>query len=186
MRSKRRVFLILSLGFMASSCSGMFAVGHEDFACSASEQGGVCASIDYVYENREELYKNLNGKGVFRFPLNTDYELVVVGKGERRKLPMKECEKQCDPIDGCTEEDLKPCKEGVVVPRVFRVRATPEKEVKDVPAPVKEEDWVQRIWVEPYVDAEGNFVEGHFIYTVVKRGRWLLPEGKPAPEAEVR
>ncbi len=167
----------------------MFAIGHEDFACSASQQGGVCAGIDYVYENKEELFRGSTGgspQGAFKFRLNSDYDLFLIGKGKRVKLPMEECEKYCDPVDGCTDEDLKPCKEGKVVPEVYRLRRTPDREVKDVPVPVKEEDWVQRIWIAPYVDAKGNFVEGHFIYTVVRKGRWLLPEGEPALKPEER
>lgn len=39
--------------------------------------------------------------------------------------------------------------------------------------PIRYGETVQRIWVTPYEDAEGNYHDDSTLYTVVKKGRWI-------------
>lgn len=36
------------------SCSAL-NVGHEEFRCQGTDKGGVCGSVDYIYENKKLL-----------------------------------------------------------------------------------------------------------------------------------
>lgn len=44
-------------------------------------------------------------------------------------------------------------------------------------APLRYGETVQRIWIAPYEDREGNYHQDNYLYTVVKEGHWIgLPE----------
>lgn len=39
--------------------------------------------------------------------------------------------------------------------------------------PIRSNESVQQIWIGPYEDAIGNYHEPSYLYTVVKKGRWI-------------
>lgn len=39
--------------------------------------------------------------------------------------------------------------------------------------PLRYGETVQRIWVTPYEDSEGNYHEDSTLYTIVKKGHWI-------------
>lgn len=43
-------------------------------------------------------------------------------------------------------------------------------------APIRYGETVQRIWIAPYEDTEGNYHQDNLIYTIMKGGHWI---GKP-------
>jgi len=45
--------------------------------------------------------------------------------------------------------------------------------------PVRLEEEIQRIYIFPYKTKDGNLIEGHYIYTVVKPARWLYFVDQP-------
>jgi type IV conjugative transfer system lipoprotein TraV len=49
---------------------------------------------------------------------------------------------------------------------LYRPAGAPQK-------PVRLEEQIQRIYIFPYQTKDGNLIEGHYIYTVVKPARWL-------------
>lgn len=44
-------------------------------------------------------------------------------------------------------------------------------------APIRSNESVQQIWIGPYEDVSGDYHEPSYVYTVVKKGRWI---GEPA------
>lgn len=52
------------------------------------------------------------------------------------------------------------------------------EEYPDVPKPVRVGEQIQRIYLDPYSDKSNNYITGHFVFKVVKEGRWLLPDGR--------
>ena len=40
-------------------------------------------------------------------------------------------------------------------------------------APLRYGETVQRIWVAPYEDTEGNYHQDSLMYSIVKRGHWI-------------
>jgi len=47
--------------------------------------------------------------------------------------------------------------------------------------PIRLEEEIQRIYIFPYKTKDGNLIEGHYIYTVVKPARWLYFVSQPPP-----
>lgn len=43
-------------------------------------------------------------------------------------------------------------------------------------APIRYGETVQRIWIAPYEDTEGNYHQDNLIYTIMKDGHWI---GRP-------
>lgn len=46
-------------------------------------------------------------------------------------------------------------------------------------APLRYGETVQRIWVAPYEDTEGNYHQDNLMYAIVKRGHWIGAPLKP-------
>ncbi|MBU0744903.1 MAG: type IV conjugative transfer system lipoprotein TraV [Gammaproteobacteria bacterium] len=44
-------------------------------------------------------------------------------------------------------------------------------------APIRSGESIQQIWIGPYEDITGNYHEPSYVYTVVKKGKWI---GEPA------
>jgi conjugal transfer pilus assembly protein TraV len=44
-------------------------------------------------------------------------------------------------------------------------------------APIRSNESIQQIWIAPYEDANGNYHEPSYVYSVVKNGSWI---GEPA------
>jgi conjugal transfer pilus assembly protein TraV len=42
--------------------------------------------------------------------------------------------------------------------------------------PIRSAESIQQIWIGPYEDANGNYHEPSYLYTVVKKGKWLSEE----------
>jgi len=130
----------------------MLGVGHQSAACETNPESGMCAPVREVYSRTTEREKPGNA-------------LVILREKERTLV----CWTEEDVEYG--EEEV--CKEKI---RVERVHMKPDR-VEEQPVPVRKHERVQRIWIYPYVDRKGNFVEGHFIFTVLEEGKWLLPDG---------
>ena len=151
---KKVLGLTILIPFICS-CASMFAIGHNDFKCKATEKEGMCAPVDKVYET----FKNENvenGKGKV-------YE--VVGK----KLKCRQ--------EVWVDEEVTVCRE-IVIKRE-KIFTYPLKEAGGkVKIPVRRTERIQRVWIYPYVDKSGNFIDGHFIYVVVEEGKWLDSKGR--------
>ena len=169
----KMALLILTAPFLFS-CAKMLSVGHENFKCEATEGAGVCGTMEYVYKNREKLLKGqpVSGvKGDYAVIKGKD-KLVLIGATELKK------ERVCK-YKRIGKRKKKVCK--YRYKRVVRIKKFAdelERPYEDKPVPVREEALVQRIWIYPYVDKSGNFIEGHFIYTIVREGRWLDKRGR--------
>jgi len=50
------------------------------------------------------------------------------------------------------------------------------------PAPIRSAPKILRVWVAPWIDAEGDLHQQSFVYVVVDHGAWAL--GLPAVESE--
>ncbi len=173
---KPRTWLLVCMAPLLFSCAKMLSVGHENFKCEATEGTGVCGTMEYVYENHERLLKEMpeidGTEGGYAVIKGEGNKVVLIGTTELKRV--------------CTEEETDPYEPDVEEEKVCRyVRTVTIKRFKDEldpyedkPVPVREEALVQRIWIYPYVDRSGNLVEGHFIYTIVREGRWLDPRGR--------
>ena len=170
-------FLVTAITPFLFSCAQMLSVGHENFMCEATEGAGVCGTMEYVYKNRHKLLNKdqivVSEGGGYAVIEGEGDKVVLIGTVERKKI----CEerKDIDPYEPDSEEE-KTCRyiSTITVKRYGDEINTYEER----PVPVREEALVQRIWIYPYVDKSGNFVEGHFIYTIIKEGRWLDPRGR--------
>jgi len=171
---KPRTWLLVCMAPLLFSCAKMLSVGHENFKCEATEGTGVCGTMEYVYENHEKLLKKADSA-----PVPGEYTVI---KGEGNKVVLigvREFERVCrtveddDPVE--PEEERVCTYEPKLIIKKFRDELDP---YEDKPVPIREEALVQRIWIYPYVDKSGNLVEGHFIYTIVREGRWLDQRGR--------
>ncbi|HID04958.1 MAG TPA: type IV conjugative transfer system protein TraV, partial [Aigarchaeota archaeon] len=164
-----KVWLLVCTVPLLFSCAGMLSVGHENFKCEATEGTGVCGTMEYVYENHKKLQEEERW----------DY-VTLLGEGNKVVLiGVREFEMVCKTIE---DDDPVEPEEGRVCtykPKLIIKKFKDELDpYKGKPVPVRKEALVQRIWIYPYVDRSGNFVEGHFIYTIVKEGAWLDPRGR--------
>ena len=171
---KRIWVLVATLPFLFS-CAKMLSVGHENFKCEATEGAGVCGTMESVYENRDKLLRSSyipDGKGDYAVIKGEGGKLVLIGKTELRKKKVCKYKK-------IRKRRKKVCK--YKYERFVRIKKFKDKldtAYEDKPIPVMEVPLVQRIWIYPYVDKSGNFVEGHFIYTIVRQGKWLDHRGR--------
>lgn len=149
----RKIGLILSMLPFVVACSSTFGIGHSTFRCEGTDKGGVCASVDKVYQER--------------------YQLV----NENKKTEKTE-KKEKDEIN------TKPCYGGEVKQRETNglCPVAPELQVrviheKPFAEPIRIQPMISKVWIQPYVDKNGNLVDGRYIYVLLKKGGWLLPDG---------
>jgi len=169
-----RVWLLACTAPLLFSCAKVLSVGHENFKCEATEGTGVCGTMEYVYENHEKLLK-----GKERFYLPRDYVTLESEGNKVVLIGVREFEMVCKTVED--DDPVEPEEERVCTykPKLIIKRFKDELDpYEGKPVPVREEALVQRIWIYPYVDKSGNFVEGHFIYTIVREGRWLDSRGR--------
>ncbi|MDQ7082123.1 MAG: type IV conjugative transfer system lipoprotein TraV [Aquificota bacterium] len=170
-----RVWLLACTAPLLFSCAKVLSVGHENFKCEATEGTGVCGTMEYVYENHEKL-QLLNGK-----QSQTQGSYIEI-KGEGNKVVLigvREVVRVCEMVED--DDPIEPEEEMVCTYKPKLVIKKFKDEMDPLPAkpvPVREEALVQRIWIYPYVDKSGNLVEGHFIYTIIREGRWLDHRGR--------
>lgn len=175
---------ILSSALLLQSCSSIFAVGHENFRCQGTDKGGVCAPVDKIYENKEELLETGQIspkveyiKGNLLTGKTTVYEVEEVAQKQNTlDCPVSD-EGICELLGYKKIKKKKIFKPIVELP----LRAKQDK-YNEIPVPVREEALIQRVLVYPYVSRNGNLVSKHFLYVVVRDGRWLSPEGYPYKE----
>jgi len=154
---KRILGLFIAIFPLITSCSSMLSVGHNDFVCKATEKAGMCAPVSEVYS----IYTNKKPQ-VFTFSASSTSKGKMVCKEE---------------LVGDEEEIV--CRE--VKPKIpHKVYSYfPKKvKVKEIKVPVRKTEKIQRVWIFPYVDKKGNFIDGHFIYVVVEEGKWLDYKGR--------
>lgn len=167
-----KVLLTLLITFpLITSCAKMFSVGYESARCEATEGTGVCAPMETVWENRK-LFVNSQetGKGG-EVKIKGEKNKVIVLSGIERKV--KICRTEYDVEEG----EYKVCEVKTKL-ELKRLKHSLDNRLKEIPVPVRRSEIVQRIWIYPYVDSSGNLVEGHFIYVVVEKGKWLDEEGR--------
>jgi len=176
--------LILGVGLLSilSSCSALMP-GHETFRCQGTDKGGICAPVDYIYTNREDI---ANG---FNFSL-------VSGKTDKGKKISKDIvlikketvEQDCKYFgDRCYlgEERSKIVKERKIPVISLPLPSLKKEKYRKFPIPVREEALIQRVLIFPYETKKGNLVQKHFIYVVIRNGRWLSPSGEYIKKLEV-
>ena len=57
-----------------------------------------------------------------------------------------------------------------------RAVVSPDRELPDGSADgLRTREWIARIWIAPFVDAEGVYREGHWVRAVLEPARWRLP-----------
>lgn len=39
--------------------------------------------------------------------------------------------------------------------------------------PLRKKETIQRIWIAPFEDQEGNYHQASYLYTIIKSGRWI-------------
>ncbi|HIP43077.1 MAG TPA: type IV conjugative transfer system protein TraV [Aquifex aeolicus] len=170
-----KVFLTLLITFpLITSCAKMFAVGHENAKCEATEGTGVCAPMEVVWENRklfENSYPRLQAFTYGNVKIKGEKNKVVILSGIERKV--KICKTEYDVEEG----EYKVCRWETKL-ALKRLKHSLDRKLKETPVPVRRSEIIQRIWIYPYVDSSGNLVEGHFIYVVVEKGKWLDEEGR--------
>ena len=181
----------LASAMFLTGCSSMFAVGHENFRCQGTDKGGVCGPVDYIYEHKDELLQknissqvryvdgniaveNLNGK-------TTVYEVKEVVVNEKGGSCPVSDEKACEMMGY-----KKVTKKKILKPIVELPLKAKQDKYNKIPVPVREEALVQRVLVYPYVSKDGNLISKHFIYVVIRSGRWLSPEGIPYKKEETK
>lgn len=148
----RKVLSLVILIPFISSCASMFAIGHNNFRCQATEKEGMCASVETVYGIYAEKRQA---------PISISQETKMVCKeeliGDEEEVVCREVKKK----------GLK---------KVYNLKIS-EKQT-NLRIPVRKTERVQRIWIYPYVDKSGNFIDGHFIYVVIEEGKWLDSQGR--------
>ena len=173
MKAIKFLFGIGASIFLAS-CSAL-TPGHETFRCQGTDKGGICAPVDYIYANKNQIvngtFEKENNKNLNK---NEEYSKDVVLI--KKKIEEKDCALFGDKCY-LGEEKIKVVKEEKI-PLVSLPLPADDGIYKKRPFPVREEALIQRVLIFPYQTREGNLVEKHFIYVVVREGRWLSPSGE--------
>ncbi len=65
------------------------------------------------------------------------------------------------------------------IPVITALKQTVETETVMVPAKTK------KVWVNPYIDDEGNMIEGHYKYVILEESHWALQEITPEPQEQI-
>lgn len=170
-----KVLLTLLITFpLITSCAKMLAIGHENAKCEATEGTGVCAPMETVWENRKLFAKhssNLQASAEGSVKIKGERNKVIILSGIERKV--KICRTEYDVEEGV----YKVCEVKTKL-ALKRLKHSLDNRLKEIPVPVRRSEIVQRIWIYPYVDRSGNLIQGHFIYVVVEKGKWLDEEGR--------
>lgn len=167
----------IGISVFLASCSAL-TPGHETFRCQGTDKGGVCAPVDYIYTHKSEI---VNG-GINNKKTNNKKEYsknIFLIKKEIK-------EEKCDLFNGrcyLGEDSRKVVKEKKI-PIVSLPLPIDDGKYKKLPVPVREEALIQRVLIFPYQTNEGNLVQKHFIYVVVREGRWLSANGEEIKKIE--
>ena len=148
---KMKRLLVLSMIPFITACSSTFGIGYSSFRCEGTDKGGVCAPTDKVYQDRYLL-------------LNQD-EDKKTKKVEKKDSEVIGSNKICEVKQG-QEQSTGLCP--------IQVRVIQEKPFAE---PIRVQPQISKVWIQPYVDKDGNLVDGRYVYVVVKKGGWLLPDG---------
>ncbi len=68
-------------------------------------------------------------------------------------------------------------KSGAKKVETINIRLSDASDLEKIPVPVRRTEQVQRILIEPFTDAYGNKIDRFWVYTVIKDGEWLEPDG---------
>ncbi|MBP9854911.1 MAG: TraV family lipoprotein [Candidatus Omnitrophica bacterium] len=66
------------------------------------------------------------------------------------------------------------------IPVITAINPAVETETVMVPAKTK------KVWVNPYIDDEGNMIEGHYKYVILEESHWALQEITPQATCQVK
>lgn len=53
-----------------------------------------------------------------------------------------------------------------------------------IPVPVRKTEEVRRVYIYPFQNSKGDYVMGFFVFTVVNKGQWIMPDGKVVENAQ--
>ncbi|ACO04991.1 type IV conjugative transfer system protein TraV (plasmid) [Persephonella marina EX-H1] len=167
---KRHVLALIFVVPFLTGCSSILGIGHENFRCEGTDKGGVCAPVDKVYKDRH-LLGNQKDTVIDREKekeISEEKEEGVFYEGCYGEVKISK--------DGKPKCNLKPKAE-------IKVRVIKEKPFAQ---PIRIQPKIAKIWIQPYVDENGNLVDGRYIYVIVKKGGWLLPDGTKIYDDEVK
>ena len=158
---------------LITSCAKMLAIGHDSAKCEATEGMGVCAPMETVWENRKLFAKHSSNfqESSGSVKIKGEKDKVIILSGIERKV--KICRTEYDVEEG----EYKVCEVKTKL-ALKRLKHSLDNRLKEIPVPVRRSEIVQRIWIYPYVDRSGNLIDGHFIYVVVEKAKWLDEEGR--------
>ncbi len=174
-----KLILGMSLLSILSSCSVLMP-GHETFRCQGTDKGGICAPVDYIYANKEEI---VNGSKVLATDVknNKVSKDVVIIEKETVKQDCKYFGDRCF----LGEEKTEITKEKRIPIVSLPLPSLRAEKYEKTPVPVREEALIQRVLIFPYETKKGNLIQKHFIYVVIRDGRWLSPSGEYIERKEI-
>jgi len=169
---------------MLAGCS-VLPTGDDEFSCPAATLGGVCASARAVYAEthvRDELTRQPPAAGA-SVPVDAP---TAVGDAVPVGVPAA----VGDAADAWQDRNLKPpvtaaapvalpvAAPAVAPPPVTPTRRAPAA-VSPTPAaptalPVLSPARIMRIWIGPWVDAEGNLHAPGYVFTPIEERQWAI------------
>lgn len=145
---KARVYLIALAALLLGGCSFSGLSGSSQFACKAPD-GVNCNSVTGVYSNSLENNLPSQQKGK-KEQTSEDKDSYYQNSTDRPRAV-----KASLPVSGGVTQDSP----------------------ADV-MPLRSEPKVIRVWIAPYTDADDEFYDQSYIYTVVDEGRWLIERSR--------
>jgi len=157
------VVLGITTMLSVSGCAGFFTIGKAETQCGAYEamQGTKCMSIRQLYKASEGEGLSSGSEG------STPYNI-------EREDKKAEAEKK-DSFWSKNKTDKKKPQSDAEAKATTLSAADPTPWMEK-PTPIRTQPKVQRIWVAPYEDLDGDLLAPGIVYTEIEKRRWNIGE----------
>ena len=154
--------VLLVLIFSGCSNKNILMPGQEYSDCYvANDNNGVCGNPMYLYKYKYKIQSLPPHPGI-------TYTIDEKGTIREKKSGKIINIKASHPSGGdANDKDL-----------VVKNRSIVIKSHDDI-VPIRDVGYVRKVWIAPYSDINGNLVEAHNIYVVVKKPKWIIGEDFP-------
>ncbi|GAB5047561.1 type IV conjugative transfer system lipoprotein TraV [Thermodesulfovibrio sp. TK110] len=51
------------------------------------------------------------------------------------------------------------------------------------PLPVRKAEEIRRVYIYPFQDSKNNYIMGFYVFTIVNKGQWVMPDGREVENA---
>jgi len=158
-------FLIILFMSMLSGCSNknILMPGQEYSDCYvANDNNGVCGNPMYLYKYQNEIKAlpphpgityTINEKGVIRE--KDSGKIIEAGRGRQFQK------------SSVAANNLAVKNRSLVIQNYTKM------------VPIRDLGYIRKVWLAPYTNVNGDLVDAHDIYLVIKKPKWIVGEDFP-------